>query len=578
MVLDTAATQMAITERMIKRESERIGQEKDYMKESQKAILDALSYEAVLGASDNMQMKHLENVNALESKWADVYAQSDGKLSMQQLAELKKDQRKVEAERMNMQTNVRNFELTREAMLNDPQGKLWTPESFEKFAQYVKEGKVGDPTVDWMGVLSPRVRDLPELLYDELSGYRENALANVDIGQINVNEDGSINWGENNFRALTENFNALFNSRAGQNVFRQYASTMGPEKAKEQLFNEFKAVAETNIQKGEYSYQAQRNAQAGGSGGAGFGNLKPEHRETARYLNDIAQGALTLDKDILDTLARQVQSVFGVPGSVSAQIGNDGETYLVWQSQTKKDLRMPLRVPKPEEGEEAIRRFKLEVLKTHKMLSAKDVPPGIGWIVPDWGEYKHSGKFAEPAQVGIIKTLLDQGNVAAIEPKDRKEGMTYETDKGFNKVIRDRIKHILPQADPRFKKKTNILGNQKDIENIIVVNDVNPDGSFTEREFNLKLEPDRKALGEWVSQALDWTNKMMKRYGYSEAEESDEPAIQEATSFDESIKDAKQNGLSYDDFINEYMKTYPNHSREEVEKKIGITRDMYEND
>jgi hypothetical protein len=492
-VLDFQDTSRAISERLIKREQERIGQEKQYMQESEKAILDALSYEAVIGASDAMQLKHLENVNNTQDKWAQIYAASDGKLSITQLAELQKEKRKVESERVNMQTNVKNFELVQRELLSDPQAEKWDKTSFDKFQQNVNAGKVGDPTVDWLDVLTPRQRDLSEMLDKEFKNYKQSAITNIDKTGYTVNPDGTITWNENNKRVLQSSFDALFNSRAGQGKFMEYGGT--PE-AKVRMQNEFRESVIRDMQLGQFSAPAQRNLMQG----QGIDNeytrkypqlrgLSKTHTDTAVYLNDIAEGALQLDEDVVKLLSRQPLSSFGVPANVSIQRVN-GKDYIVWRNQQTNAQLKSLEIPENRKGnEEAIKKFKVELLADYKAIAGKDKPGGTDWVIPNWGEFKTSGRAARPAQVTTIERLLDDGNKDSI-------AKGADKDKDYIDIVADRIGKLIPGIEI---KKTTGWGKRR-----ITITAPNED---TET-FNLKEESGRRALKDYISRKVNWDERV----------------------------------------------------------------------
>lgn len=139
--LDFRATQEAMSQSLINQSKARIQQEKDFMNESEKAILNSLSFEAVQGLSDQVQQNHLKNYNELTDKWTNIYRERGGKLSdFDQLA-LKKDKMKMDAETSNLKTNVEQFRFAQKEILAHP--FLYDPESVTRLANITNKGLIG---------------------------------------------------------------------------------------------------------------------------------------------------------------------------------------------------------------------------------------------------------------------------------------------------------------------------------------------------------------------------------------------------------------------------------------------------
>lgn len=556
MVLDFQDTSRAITERLIKREQERISQEKGYMQESQKAILDALSFEAVQGASDAMQLKHLENLNKTHDKWAKIYAESDGKLSMPQLAELQKEKRKVEAERMNMQTNVKNFELVQKEILSDPQAKKWDSSSHERFAELAKSNRVGDPTVNWLEVLSPRQRDLSEMLDDELVGYKEQLLANIDINGYTPNEDGTITWNENNRRLIDSTFNAMFNSRAGQDIFRQYGGT---EEAKARMKNEFESTAIRDRRQAKFDYRAmpKEGNTSEIANKYGWKNLSQSQIDNMVYFNDFAEKVLRLDQNTLNLLKTSNITGVGVPAAVEIVDDYIMVTGKKPASGSPPFIRIP--IPKDRTNKQEVRDFKLSLLRMIPALGSKQVPSNIAsYVVEDWDEVATTVP-ASPMRLNSINKILETGKLSSV--------MSDTDGKTMRKEVADRIKQLVPDAQVR----TLNIG-----ERVLITTD------GKEVEYSMKREEDRKKLQKWIGEQVDWEGRV-KRLSPMQLEQQE--AAEEIPMLDEESKQgmrdniakAKAGGLDFNGFVDKAVESSGKSEdwvREMLEKN-GVTEDNY---
>jgi hypothetical protein len=107
MAFDFSQEVGALTQRMVKKEQQRLKQEGDAISGNEEMILKALDFKTVQGMSDRGQQKHIENLDNLWKKWADRFAKTGGKLSMQDRSELMQDKRKVEGDLATMQANVK---------------------------------------------------------------------------------------------------------------------------------------------------------------------------------------------------------------------------------------------------------------------------------------------------------------------------------------------------------------------------------------------------------------------------------------------------------------------------------------
>ena len=421
MVIDTSATTRAITERMIKREQERISQEKDYAKESQKAILDALSFEAVLGASDEMQLKHLENVNMHQDKWADIYAESGGKLNMQQLAELKKDERKIQSELMNMKTNVKNFELVQKEILSDPGMEVYSEETHKRFKDAVAAKKTGTD-FDWLSVLVPREPGFIEMMdKDYGKGLAELAKLTDKALSIESTKEGKVKILENNVRQVTERFEAYKH----EPKFRKYMEREGitEDEARERFINRYsyKNILD-QFNKDIYGWsQKQTSTLPEETQKAvsqyGWENVKPELTGNLMQINESLERVTLADKKAIEGLVNNyVPELSGSPDRINyeqpwksgiiVQYGNDGILLTLKKGERRLTKELPY-----EYGDDHLRKntkFNLFGDATTKVLSrGKQEIAGIADLVPAYYEIDAAVDPAYPTAMNKVFSAID---------------------------------------------------------------------------------------------------------------------------------------------------------------------------
>lgn len=395
--VDLSETSRAITERMIKREQERITGEKTEIAENQKKILHALSSEAVLGASEKMQTLHLQNVNETIDKWSDKLGENDGKLSHQDNLELLKEKQKIDRNLTDMKTNVKNFRLVQEEILRDKDRKTYSDETHKRFGEMVKQGKVGDPTVDWLSVLVPREEDMFAALTDpDMKPFVDTMTANIDTGQIKVNEDGTYSWGESNERILEQGFKSFLTGKRGKTIFRNYG---GDEQALRQMENEFESALIRNTQHQEWSaslFKEQRKDEEG----LGISmdtrealkrnNLKfdPKYADNVRQANEMAELIRLGDEEAINTLKnRYIPKLNGTPENIFIQYGKDGVTIKMRRDEELEKVSFPYAVS----DDTILNEYKLGAFSDKPGVSAKVYSSGkqlgdniAGSFAPRW--------------------------------------------------------------------------------------------------------------------------------------------------------------------------------------------------
>jgi len=315
MALDLATPMRALTDRMVGLEKERISKEEKEFDENQKALIEALSFETVVGASEVVQQKHLENVGQLWDKYATVLAENDGKLSMAGKAQLMKDKHKINADLARMQTDVQQFEKIQEIML-DPKYDAAVDKNAmrDKVAQYYKDGKIGSG--DAWGLIVPRERSIDEKL-EERYGQQFDDLEksySVIIPEEGIDTDLGTVQSQVVGRDKAENF---FRNILSEQDRAELVEAMGGDenKAIDYIYEKTggKRVAD------EFNAQLYRYGNTSSLGRRfGWTNLKTaEDEQNTVHKNNIIEGVWNLDENSLITAAAMFQEAYDGEGAAT---------------------------------------------------------------------------------------------------------------------------------------------------------------------------------------------------------------------------------------------------------------------
>ena len=150
--LDFTQTQQAISQALISQKKEEIKQKKDLMSESEKALLNALSFESVQGLSEKVQLDHLKRYEDFTSRWTEEYRKGDGILSNPQQFQMLKEKRQLDKTTADLKYGVaRTAEAQKEFTLHP---ELYDPETAVRLKNVIDNGLQGLP--ESYNILIPR--------------------------------------------------------------------------------------------------------------------------------------------------------------------------------------------------------------------------------------------------------------------------------------------------------------------------------------------------------------------------------------------------------------------------------------
>jgi len=277
LVVDFSSTQRAITERLIKREQERIDRDRSEQEKGEKAILEALSFESVLGATDAMQIKHLENLDEFSNKWTELYAENEGKLSTPMLLAMSKDKNKLQANLNNMKTNVKKLEMVQQEFRNDPYGQKWDP---TEFRNAVDRGEMNNPDFDWSTTLIPRELSVMEILSSPQMGqYVKSVRDRASVG-ITPRADGVLEQTSSNTPILDEEFRSFIESPIGKRFVKPDGSNL------QQVRDEWNAIMKVEKKQETFSPAIVREQRLTAAAEA-KANQVPGLNEKSPYYNNM---------------------------------------------------------------------------------------------------------------------------------------------------------------------------------------------------------------------------------------------------------------------------------------------------
>ena len=150
----TAAIGQRMTQRLIdknKADQTRRGKERT-------AMLEAMSFSAVEGLSQKLNMEHLREFTAVGDKWAEIWLSNGKKLTDQNYLELEQDKRKLQQSTATKKHNVAQFAWAQNQLTTNPYA--WESDGLGKLTAFKEAGNVG---ADASQILTPRYDTLGAL-------------------------------------------------------------------------------------------------------------------------------------------------------------------------------------------------------------------------------------------------------------------------------------------------------------------------------------------------------------------------------------------------------------------------------
>ncbi len=521
LAVDLATPTAAITQRMIKREEQRIAGEKEQISANQQAILKALDFETVQGLSDKIQTEHLENLNKVWNNWAEKFASKQGKLSFADLKELQDDKRKIESNLGKMQADVKTFAFAQNELSKPNARQLWDEQSWLNLKDYANQGKVGSG--DAINILVPRQPSFIEHIQSRYKSQMSALEKRISNRMLGVNtEEGRIMATKDNLEAA----NSMWESLKQQPDVKQYIGQIGETQAKEQFLNAYGfSVKDDYFSQGVWKEGRKGTEPTNDYYYRKYGwDIDKEQTENLVFFNDVAEGIRRADKDIIESLTGVIDRGLGNLDAVEYKKIGDEEFILLMPSDEKKKPQR-IKLPPKDASPTTVRNFKKMILDRFQSINGKQIDKNImKYIEPDWDDFTGS----EPVMPMALK-IATEGLLAL--PNAYEEGEFADT---AIKYITDAL------PDVEVEKAKGRLGISKSNYKINVT-DPSVEGEQKTKEYDLRKVEDRQALSDWIIQKSNYKEAMQDRWNPNAGEEQRKENVE---SMEKLVEAARQDAVS----------------------------------
>lgn len=360
LVLDLANPVYAMTQQMIKRKEQEVAGNKSQIAGNVQAVLDAMSFEKVKGLGKQVQEKHLQRLDELDTKWVERLSEKDGMLSAKDLQELSFDKQSVEQDIANMKSDVEKIAQV-SGWLAEDYAKNPDERSFDIEATALEMQKAREQIgqgINPFSMLVPRKITVDEAV-ENYFGKGLDTIADELSKNITSIKDGVITYKEGN----RESLDALLERESANYTQDQRLGRYEQPQAKAGLK---RALGRRVIDKVGFSQQGYRS---------GSGDEK--YSGAAHMANVILEGLRRGDVDIVSQVRKS--------GTVKEIKLDDKENayYITTNSGVTKKINRP----SEEDNEEQIRAFKT-AMTPYLPMSTKFLSSGfIGDIVADYTPY-----------------------------------------------------------------------------------------------------------------------------------------------------------------------------------------------
>ncbi len=491
MAFDLSRTTDAISQRLVKREQQRIEEDKSEVSENMQMMLKALDFETVIGLSQKVQEEHLDNVSELHDKWAGVLSESGGKLSLQQKKDLMNDKLKVETTLGNMKADVETFKLVQEKMKDPNAWYYYTPETFERFRDYAENGKIGSG--DALNIIEMRRPEMAEYISHRYKDGVNRLEKRFDTMMQSVNtEEGYLAAVRTNERAAESMWDAI---KQDPEIQRHIAEE-GEQAAKDKFMGMFSfSLLDEKFNRDLF------RAGAGGSSGSyysqkyGWDITDKSLLENMVVANDFAERIMRLDKGAMDELIGTNYPNFGIINEVSVD-SSDGDYYLHFVSTpTKKGevSEFSKKIPNRDDAS-AVKQFKRFIINLSKITGGKQDPSEIyKYIEADWDELTAETTTAPTSAYREFQSAFNDGRHNKVKSR---------------KSLIEKAKALLPDVDIRYEKRQAVVYD--DVEEEQDGRKVTVNKPIVKFQINTKAGWDNFAV--WVDEQLNYEESMREKF------------------------------------------------------------------
>ena len=505
LVLDIENNIMAVTQQMVENKKREIAEKKLRVTENEKMMLDALDAETVAGVGDQVALEFGNSLDKLKNDWAKKFYEKGGELNTEDKLALEKDKRNIQQKLKNQAAEITTMQQVQKDLAiqraNKDRRGLYDFEKTSKWlSEYTKSGKVGSGQfVNGLVFSQPEFGEEFVSKYDDLV---KNAAKSTDetIRVLNPNT-GLYESKTTNKPTMAQTKEYLMTRPEFQPLVEQ-----DPVKANALVDDMIRGSFLTKTEQGFSGVINKRD---------GSGTTAAEEQANSDYFNNIAEGILRGDKDILNTLKGSIDKEIGTISSVGYEDGN----IILYPTDTKKNK--PVSIPLPNRAsKDAVLRTKRNILSRFENLGGRIADQKtLNKIQADWGDNAE----VEPDMPLTLKSVTSTLAVAPEEMEkktkaankkdlaDGKENPTDIVDKAkYQQHVIDAIKKNVPDAKVEGKGGGTFESNKNFVK---IYNDK---GGF--KEYDLRKETDRKDLNDWIIENSNYKQKFKEKHGYSTTE------------------------------------------------------------
>jgi hypothetical protein len=511
--VDLAPSIDAITNRMVRSRREAIAREEGEISANERAILEVFDVESVQGMSDQIQETHMKELDTIDDKWSNILREKSGKLSREDLVQLRRDKRGVESKIADMQTDVKAYNFARGELLKPGARDIYdVNESARRMMEIKDKGLIGAGRATQ--ILAPKRLSLEEKMYSDF-GKQIDAKAKLfseTIASIDTAK-GKVEFLRKNREQLSETFDAMVESRPEYKAQAKKESG-GLEGARQRFF-----AMHGMDTKAEKFYQAYTAPKAGAAG------LKPEYVGVVDKYNRALEGILRRDKRYLEELG----SAITAKGNVKDVSSSDKYLTITYDNGQRDRISYPAT-----ERKQDIDTFKNkvgEILQGSTNYKGKNVPGGLPAYIEPF--YKEEGvtfeegkktKFSSEDKESIMFDLTKQDapmnttvlldvlkrNDALFDIKPKRiDAKIMRVGDKYYEVAKETIEPVVEQylTDANAGTITDIKELSPEVQGVIKVLDSESDKSKPIKEAVAKIFPDDEIKRHILGTGITWGKK-----------------------------------------------------------------------
>jgi hypothetical protein len=512
LVLDIENNIQNVVQQMVENKKSEIKEKKLTISDNEKMMLDALDMRAVEGMGDKVALEFGEGLEKIKNTWSKKFYEKEGMLSTQDKLTLRKDQMQLEQKLKNAAAEIKMMaevkkELQIQALRPDKKGLYDYNQTSKRLDEYQKSGKVGSGAFINVPVMAKP--EFGEEFVSKASPYLEAAAKSIK-GTVKVIDEST---------GLVQDYrtNKPFIDSVGKNIEQmpeyQQLLVENPTEAaklKDRLMQQYLKVSD--LQDFDSGLQRQNAAYSK------YG-LTPIEQENSDFFNNIAEGVLTADSEILRSLVGSVDKKLGTIKAVE-YVESQNAIRLVPNDPKMKPEIIPL--PSDRSKKDAVLRVKRNILERFSIIGNKVADKKtMDTIEADWGKLEKS----EPAMPYEVKSTVDllgtspkaiQEQSQAAYDNDKTGTVKVITNDVYRDMIIDKIKKAVPDSKIETVSRKYWFGTNPSKIRIPF-----KEGTV---EYDLTNEKDRQELSDWIVENSKYKERLSKKHGYIQPESKNQSA------------------------------------------------------